>query len=207
MPVSTNKDNWDEEAMNGPSAVAKPVQSEGFIFEVDGSTDTDGWMYALGWDTEENTIWSGVRKPLYTVRRRCWFRYSTKGTAPSKDGKGRRGGMALGARQSGKINTNAPDPEFGWEYAFNFGNSSQWLPDSNYRTAVRRRRWRRERQIMPGISMKGDSFGNSRLYLSRVERHSYELRCHFYQARELIAQDDSGMSDPYIRVFFYTKVM
>lgn len=36
--------------------------------------------------------------------------------------------------------------------------------------------------------------------LSSSEQHSFQLRCHMYQARGLIAADNSGLSDPFARV-------
>lgn len=38
--------------------------------------------------------------------------------------------------------------------------------------------------------------------LSSLEQHSFQLRCHMYQARGLIAADNSGLSDPFARVTF-----
>lgn len=34
------------------------------------------------------------------------------------------------------------------------------------------------------------------------EQHKFELRCHMYQARGLIAADNTGLSDPFARVNF-----
>lgn len=38
--------------------------------------------------------------------------------------------------------------------------------------------------------------------LSSLEQHSFQLRCHMYQARGLIAADNTGLSDPFARVTF-----
>ncbi|RWS04688.1 otoferlin-like isoform X2, partial [Dinothrombium tinctorium] len=35
-----------------------------------------------------------------------------------------------------------------------------------------------------------------------MEKHVFQLRAHLYQARSLIAADDSGLSDPYAKVFY-----
>lgn len=34
------------------------------------------------------------------------------------------------------------------------------------------------------------------------EKHQFQLRCHMYQARGLIAADNTGLSDPFARVTF-----
>ncbi|KAM4731898.1 fer-1-like protein 6 [Anableps anableps] len=39
-------------------------------------------------------------------------------------------------------------------------------------------------------------------YLLCTEQHKFELRCHMYQARGLIAADNTGLSDPFARVTF-----
>ncbi|XP_073329456.1 fer-1-like protein 6 [Pagrus major] len=39
-------------------------------------------------------------------------------------------------------------------------------------------------------------------YLLSAEQHQFQLRCHMYQARGLIAADNSGLSDPFARVTY-----
>ncbi|KAM8750038.1 fer-1-like protein 6 [Acanthopagrus schlegelii] len=39
-------------------------------------------------------------------------------------------------------------------------------------------------------------------YLLSAEQHKFQLRCHMYQARGLIAADNSGLSDPFARVTY-----
>ncbi|XP_014864338.1 PREDICTED: fer-1-like protein 6 isoform X2 [Poecilia mexicana] len=39
-------------------------------------------------------------------------------------------------------------------------------------------------------------------YLLCMEQHKFQLRCHMYQARGLIAADNTGLSDPFARVTF-----
>lgn len=39
---------------------------------------------------------------------------------------------------------------------------------------------------------------------SRLGMQVFQLRAHMYQARSLFAADDSGLSDPFARVFFST---
>lgn len=37
------------------------------------------------------------------------------------------------------------------------------------------------------------------------EQHQFQLRCHMYQARGLIAADNTGLSDPFARVTFLSN--
>ncbi|XP_061547609.1 fer-1-like protein 6 [Phycodurus eques] len=39
-------------------------------------------------------------------------------------------------------------------------------------------------------------------HLTCTEQHQFQLRCHMYQARGLIAADNSGLSDPFARVIY-----
>ncbi|XP_023192514.1 fer-1-like protein 6 isoform X1 [Xiphophorus maculatus] len=49
----------------------------------------------------------------------------------------------------------------------------------------------------------GDADTNSPpSYLLCMEQHRFQLRCHMYQARGLIAADNTGLSDPFARVTF-----
>ncbi|XP_077968337.1 otoferlin-like isoform X2 [Styela clava] len=41
-------------------------------------------------------------------------------------------------------------------------------------------------------------------YITYKEKQVFQLRCHIYMARGLIAADDSGLSDPYAKVIFAT---
>ncbi|XP_065818496.1 fer-1-like protein 6 isoform X1 [Labrus bergylta] len=41
--------------------------------------------------------------------------------------------------------------------------------------------------------------------LVSAEQHQFQLRCHMYQARGLIAADNSGLSDPFARVTFLSQ--
>ncbi|XP_078796311.1 fer-1-like protein 6 isoform X2 [Oryzias latipes] len=42
-------------------------------------------------------------------------------------------------------------------------------------------------------------------YLACTEKHAFQLRCHMYQARGLIAADNTGLSDPFARVTFLSN--
>ncbi|XP_040913171.1 fer-1-like protein 6 isoform X2 [Toxotes jaculatrix] len=49
---------------------------------------------------------------------------------------------------------------------------------------------------------RGSDASSPPTYLSHKEKHHFQLRCHMYQARGLIAADNSGLSDPFARVTF-----
>uniref|UniRef100_A0A8D3ABM4 Fer-1 like family member 6 n=1 Tax=Scophthalmus maximus TaxID=52904 RepID=A0A8D3ABM4_SCOMX len=48
----------------------------------------------------------------------------------------------------------------------------------------------------------GADGGSPQTHLLCTEQHKFQLRCHMYQARGLIAGDTSGLSDPFARVTF-----
>ncbi|KAM4558422.1 fer-1-like protein 6 isoform 1-T1 [Odontesthes bonariensis] len=48
----------------------------------------------------------------------------------------------------------------------------------------------------------GAETGSPPPYLLCTEQHRFQLRCHMYQARGLIAADNTGLSDPFARVTF-----
>ncbi|GAA6219134.1 fer-1-like protein 6 [Lates japonicus] len=48
----------------------------------------------------------------------------------------------------------------------------------------------------------GVDASNPPAYLVSTEQHQFQLRCHMYQARGLIAADNSGLSDPFARVTY-----
>ncbi|TKS67677.1 Fer-1-like protein 6 [Collichthys lucidus] len=46
----------------------------------------------------------------------------------------------------------------------------------------------------------GADANNPPTYMNGIEQHQFQLRCHMYQARGLIAADNTGLSDPFARV-------
>lgn len=57
--------------------------------------------------------------------------------------------------------------------------------------------------LPPGFSSTAPADPNNPpLHLSVTEQHRFQLRCHMYQARGLIAADATGLSDPFARVTF-----
>ncbi|KAJ0070169.1 hypothetical protein NL108_002479 [Boleophthalmus pectinirostris] len=63
--------------------------------------------------------------------------------------------------------------------------------------------WSMLDNLPPGFSAtEAADPNNPPLYLHVTEQHQFQLRCHMYQARGLIAADNSGLSDPFARVTF-----
>ncbi|TGZ59558.1 hypothetical protein CRM22_009034 [Opisthorchis felineus] len=103
-----------------------------------------------------------------------------------------------------------------WEYAFNF--DSKFHLKEKGTDMVRRRRWHRNlKQKQPGgstefvmhlsvdsspedvkKSKKKENLTVPRIYLSFERPHEWQLRAYIFQARNLLALDQSGWSDPYV---------
>ncbi|VDP93967.1 unnamed protein product [Echinostoma caproni] len=80
--------------------------------------------------------------------------------------------------------------------------------------AVRRRRW--HRIMVPGTDDAGtvvmqikaedkpakQNMTVPRVYLKYARSHTWHLRVYLFQARNLLAADQSGMSDPYVQCSF-----
>ena len=43
-------------------------------------------------------------------------------------------------------------------------------------------------------------------FIHYAEKHEFILRAHMFQARGLVAADDTGLSDPFVKVIFADKV-
>lgn len=84
---------------------------------------------------------------------------------------------------------------------------------------VRRHKWRRK--MIPEAELKGPPqstmklkhkshtfvFSSPSYYLTYSEAHLYELKIFVYQARNLLAGDKSGFSDPFVRVTFLSHIL
>ncbi|KAK3744089.1 hypothetical protein RRG08_018716 [Elysia crispata] len=110
----------------------------------------------------------------------------------------------------------------GWEYAPLF--NMKFHAQERTMDLVRRRRWHRK---MVSSGEGGACFFNlqneqkeadkelkdlaalaaPRMFLTFDTAHKYQLRAYIYQARDVIAADDSGLSDPFARVSFITHSM
>ncbi|KAM7540290.1 hypothetical protein Aperf_G00000029285 [Anoplocephala perfoliata] len=206
-PVS----NWEKAAMaytdaqgyeaTGPDEVQLP---SGWVWEDDAwkidynrPCDEEGWEYAVD-QTLGNYV--AVEKVYYMSRRRRLTR-RRKLQAEIKN-----------VKEDG---AKTPAAGEGWEYAFSFDRRFHTPKEGT--DNVRRRRWHRKlvpdgkESIVPGLFQlpsKGNEQTNMtspRSYIEYETRHTWQLNAYIFQARDLLAADQSGLSDPYVRVCFINQ--
>ncbi|GAB1610572.1 myoferlin-like isoform X9, partial [Argonauta hians] len=162
------------------------------------AVDEEGFEYCV-----EATMggYGPVQKNYHLCRRRRWVR-SRKLVADEK---------AKLKRE--KLEREAAE---GWEYAPLF--SMKFHAKERKMDLVRRRRWHRK-MISKGIggncffrisedeSAKEVETISPRMFLTFGDPKIYQLRAYLYQARDLTAADDSGLSDPFARVSFLKQSM
>jgi len=147
------------------------------------AVDSEGWEYAF----EFSGDYHASKKRTDLVRRRRWIRTRTRDPDYEPD-----------AEEELK-KRNASDE--GWEYALDFHGGHTWHPRNRTSDCARRRRWRRERAPnpdAPALSQGTSKSYTAGSYLVFREPKVFQLRCHLYQARSLIGEDKSGLSDPYV---------
>ena len=168
-----------------------------------------GWEYTM--DAEAGA-WSPSERTYHLCRRRRWVRSRERLTDPKKEAK--------------KIKEMTKQATEGWEYA-RLPRMTYHATDHKLDMA-RRRRWHRklvqkkagkppifyfesEKKKKKKKSKKSDSDSSDdectqapRMYLTFPEEvsYKYQLRAYIYQARDLYASDDSGLSDPYVPVSY-----
>jgi len=151
------------------------------------AVDSEGWEYAFEWSSDYHSS----KKRTDLVRRRRWIRTRTRIPDYEPD-----------AEEEAKKRTASDE---GWEYALDFHGGHTWHPRNKTTDCVRRRRWHRERVPNPGAPGLGQATAKSYTagsYLVFREPQVYQLRCHLYQARSLIGEDKSGLSDPYVIITY-----
>eukprot|EP00040_Diaphanoeca_grandis_P011572 m.59384 g.59384 ORF g.59384 m.59384 type:complete len:2246 (-) comp22699_c2_seq1:263-7000(-) len=175
--------------------------------------DVHGWEYAQGW---KSTFYP-QKKRLHFVRKRRWVRNRMR------DPDARR---LTSIKMS--VEEEAEDEE-GWEYNGTFSSDKPWHRIKRKMDYVRRRRWHRhavaewlEREILnedgefekiveqspipPDITPEEMNnmycIGRFLSYDEPKPAREFQLRAHIYQARNLIAEDENGLSDPYVRIVF-----
>ncbi|XP_055863087.1 myoferlin-like isoform X4 [Biomphalaria glabrata] len=171
--------------------------------DVNRAVDEDGWEYCV-----ESTVggFGPVEKTYHLCRRRRWVRHRTH-----KDMN----------KETRKLDTEKTLKLEGWEYAPLF--NMKFHAQERTMDLVRRRRWHRK---MISVSAEASCFFNvsheagegkelttlaslaaPRMFLTFKNAHKYQLRAYIYQARDLLAADDTGLSDPFARVSFITNSM
>ncbi|PAA82420.1 hypothetical protein BOX15_Mlig000471g3 [Macrostomum lignano] len=161
--------------------------------------DEEGWEY-----TVEASMGGYVptEKMFHMCRRRRYIRPRVliSATSPIDETK--------------KMPEEITDPEQCWEYAIGFGQKFH----ANKRPVdlVRRRRWQRKLlPTKPGApcffnmtEKAGDNkalLAAPRMVLMYDKPRRWQLRAYVFQARDLLAGDQTGLSDPYARVIFHTR--
>ncbi|XP_033757648.1 myoferlin-like isoform X3 [Pecten maximus] len=167
------------------------------------AVDEDGWEYCV-----EATMagYGPVEKRYHLCRRRRWIRTRRLVEDPKKQ-----------KEKTKKKIKKSQEQADGWEYAPLF--NMKFHCKEHTMDMVRRRRWHRKMVAeTPGascfFSMKTDddddkdgvaSLTAPRMFLTFDKSYKYQLRAYIYQARDLLAGDESGLSDPYARISLLTQ--
>ncbi|XP_071169318.1 myoferlin-like isoform X13 [Mytilus edulis] len=166
------------------------------------AVDEEGFEYCV-----EATIggYGPVEKTYHLCRRRRWVR-NRRLVDSSKQKK-------HDAKKMGEMKE-------GWEYAPLF--NLKFHLEERTMDLVRRRRWHRKMVAETlgapcffSLQVEDDDDKENiesnltapRMFLTFDKPYKYQLRCYIYQARDLLAGDESGLSDPYARVSFLTNSM
>ncbi|XP_041370601.1 myoferlin-like isoform X3 [Gigantopelta aegis] len=163
------------------------------------AVDEEGFEYCV-----EATIggYGPVEKTYHLCRRRRWVRSRT---------------MVMDVKKQAEKEKFKQKREEGWEYAPLF--NMKFHAQERTMDLVRRRRWHRKMvaedpRASCFFSIKldeGDQVDTSmtapRMFLTFDKAQKYQLRAYIYQARDLLAADDTGLSDPFTRVSFLTQSM
>ncbi|XP_048584840.1 myoferlin isoform X2 [Nematostella vectensis] len=172
-----------------------------WMVDLNRAVDEDGYEY-----TVESTIggYGPVEKTYHLCRRRRWVR-SRKLIAELEIDED-----DVYAEQLAKE---------GWEYAPMF--TMKFHAKERKMDLVRRRRWHRkmvqEDPSAPAVfhidvgagagdDLERETMMNApRMFITYEKPHRYQLRAYLFQARDLLASDPDGVSDPYARVVFGTR--
>lgn len=174
--------------------------------------DRDGFEYAFDF----GRTFSPKRQKKHFVRRRCHIRTRVRDPDyldPLDQAELEAEDAALGDEITMLLPPEQTDPDSeGWEYALDY--KKRFHPLRKRSDTVRRRRYHRE--LVP-VDRAMDEFPLDRdtvlksftvgTYLKYDETTSWQLRAHIYQSRNLIAEDDSGFADPYLKVPVDTKYL
>nr|XP_022342080.1 myoferlin-like isoform X4 [Crassostrea virginica] len=175
------------------------------VWEVDLSraVDEDGWEYCV-----EATMggYGPVEKRYHLCRRRRWVR-TRKLVEDAKQKKHK----LLKEKQ-------IAEAAEGWEYAPLF--NLKFHATERTMDMVRRRRWHRKMVCEKKgadcfFVMKFEdeddkedfnaAYAAPRMFLTFKKPFKYQMRAYIYQARDLLAGDETGLSDPYARISFLTQ--
>ncbi|XP_070210966.1 myoferlin-like isoform X3 [Littorina saxatilis] len=167
------------------------------------AVDEEGFEYCV-----EATVggYGAVERTYHLCRRRRWVRTRKHVAKETKHEKKKQ----LQDKMEEKMMSE------GWEYAPLF--NMKFHATERTTDLVRRRRWHRkmvaeDKAASCFFSMAGDksdeklkaSLTAPRMFLSFAEPVKYQLRAYIYQARDILAGDDTGLSDPFCQICFLTQ--
>lgn len=164
------------------------------------AVDEEGFEYCV-----EATLggYGPVEKTYHLCRRRRWLRNRT---------------LVADMKHEAKMAKLAKEAAEGWEYAPLF--NMKFHAKNRTMDMVRRRRWLRKMVAESPkescfFSIKGSDEKEQekyaaaltvpRMFLTFDKSCKYQLRAYIYQARDLPAADNSGLSDPFARVCIHTQ--
>ncbi|XP_061186415.1 myoferlin-like isoform X3 [Saccostrea echinata] len=172
------------------------------VWQIDLSraVDEDGWEYCV-----EATMggYGPVEKRYHLCRRRRWVRTRK---------------LVENAKQKKHKEKKMEEAAEGWEYAPLF--NLKFHHTERTMDMVRRRRWHRKMvcekkgaDCFFAMNFEDEddkedfnaAYAAPRMFLTFKKPYKYQLRAYIYQARDLLAGDETGLSDPYARISFLTQ--
>ncbi|EDV22852.1 uncharacterized protein TRIADDRAFT_28445, partial [Trichoplax adhaerens] len=174
---------------------------EGWVWEAEWQIDLNRAVDEHGWEYTLSSGYSSVEKNYHLYRRRRWVRRRKLTTSLLKHGTAKK--------------KPPKDDDDVWEYAKMF--ITKFHSNRAKSDLVRRRRWHRNlKAVKPNklpilylVVSKSESLSINVLvtpnmfnYLLFLEPRKFQLRAYIYQARDLLAGDSNGLSDPFARVAF-----
>ncbi|KJE97724.1 Fer1l3 protein [Capsaspora owczarzaki ATCC 30864] len=193
--MKTDRPTWSDTTGQEELQREKFTLKQGWLWAGEWKVDQNRAVDELGWEygvTFDNK-WHPSKKKVHFVRRRRWIR--TRERDPNFDPRT--------LDRANERSKNLAETGDGWQYAVDF--SRKFHNENRTLDTARRRRWRRERILVDGSPAVGPPIKNSfsaGACLSFHESETFQLRAHIYQARDLIGEDKSGLSDPYVRICF-----
>ncbi|KAL4231637.1 hypothetical protein ACF0H5_009217 [Mactra antiquata] len=209
--------NWVESSRPWANVKGDPMSSKGELELPAGWIWEDDWQIDLNRAVDEEGFeycveatmggWGPVERRYHLCRRRRWVR-SRK--------------LVENVKQKKEKEKQLQAATEGWEYAPLFNMKFHHI--ERKMDLVRRRRWHRKMvNLEPGAPCffslvdqedsddededQMSSLTAPRMFIVFDKPFKYQLRAYIYQARDILAMDDSGMSDPFARVSFLTQSM
>ncbi|XP_074642408.1 myoferlin-like [Tubulanus polymorphus] len=200
--------NWGASQVPWTDVKGDPLQPRdeikcpaGWAWEDDWKCDYNRPCDENGWEfTVEATLggYVPVEKTYHMCRRKRWVRART---------------LVKAEVEEKEEEVLAQDLAEGWEYAPLF--NMKFHAKERKMDLVRRRRWHRKMvtespqascffqvRIEDADDKEKQAMAAPRMFLVFQKPQKYQLRAYIYQARDLLAGDQTGLSDPFARVCF-----